>query len=130
MGDLAPDALKKRFDYAVMIHGDGQYAPEEIPNFISKFNDESLDAVFGSRMISYKSALKGGMPFYKYLGNKILTFFRWMIKHIWIRGGGHAERGAHLINHNYTLLRPLFLRTWRPIYKKNQEDTPSPRKAP
>ena len=51
-------AIDNEFNYAIMVHGDGQYAPEEIPNFILKFDDESLDAVFGSRMISYKSALK------------------------------------------------------------------------
>ena len=55
-----------------MLHGDGQYAPEELPNFIEKFK-ENYDAVFGSRMKSYKSALKGGMPFYKFLGNIGLT---------------------------------------------------------
>ncbi len=72
-------AIDNKFDYAIMIHGDGQYAPEELPNFISKFNDESLDAVFGSRMMSYKSALRGGMPFYKFLGNILLTFVQNLI---------------------------------------------------
>ena len=72
-------AIDNEYDYAIMVHGDGQYAPEEIPNFISKFNDESLDAVFGSRMMSYKSALKGGMPFYKFLGNIFLTFIQNLI---------------------------------------------------
>ena len=62
-----------------MLHGDGQYAPEVLPDFIEKFQDESLDAVFGSRMISYKSALKGGMPFYKFLGNICLTFIQNLI---------------------------------------------------
>ena len=72
-------AIDNEFNYAIMVHGDGQYAPEEIPNFILKFDDESLDAVFGSRMISYKSALRGGMPVYKFLGNIFLTFVQNLI---------------------------------------------------
>ena len=63
-----------------MIHGDGQYAPEELPNFIKQYeDDDSLDAVFGSRMISYKNAIKGGMPIYKFLGNIFLTFIQNLI---------------------------------------------------
>ena len=68
-------AIKNKFDHLIMLHGDGQYAPEELPNFIEKFN-ENYDAVFGSRMKSYKSALRGGMPFYKFLGNISLTFIQ------------------------------------------------------
>ena len=68
-------AIKNEFDNLIMLHGDGQYAPEELPNFIKKF-DQNYDAVFGSRMKSYKSALKGGMPFYKFLGNIALTFIQ------------------------------------------------------
>jgi len=67
-------SIKNSYDYLIMLHGDGQYAPEELPRFIEKFEDQNIDAVFGSRMKSYKSALKGGMPFYKFLGNIGLTF--------------------------------------------------------
>ena len=69
-------AIDNSFEYAIMLHGDGQYTPEVLPDFIEKFQDESLDAVFGSRMMSYKSALKGGMPIYKFLGNIGLTFIQ------------------------------------------------------
>ena len=72
-------AIDNSFEYAIMLHGDGQYTPEVLPDFIEKFQDESLDAVFGSRMMSYKSALKGGMPFYKFLGNIGLTFIQNLI---------------------------------------------------
>lgn len=71
-------SIKNNFDFLIMLHGDGQYAPEELPNFIEKFT-ENYDAVFGSRMKSYKSALKGGMPFYKFLGNIGLTFIQNLI---------------------------------------------------
>ena len=69
-------AIKYNFDNLNLLHGDGQYAPEELPNFIERFNDGKFDAIFGSRMKSYKSALKGGMPFYKFLGNIGLTFIQ------------------------------------------------------
>ena len=72
-------SIKNSYDYLIMLHGDGQYAPEELPRFIENFKDESNDAVFGSRMKSYRSALKGGMPFYKFLGNIGLTFIQNLI---------------------------------------------------
>ena len=72
-------SIKKRFDFAIMLHGDGQYRPESLPQFINAYKDKSNDAVFGSRMISYTSALKGGMPFYKFLGNIFLTFVQNLI---------------------------------------------------
>jgi 2-polyprenyl-3-methyl-5-hydroxy-6-metoxy-1,4-benzoquinol methylase len=55
------------------MHGDGQYAPEKIPQVLLAF-DPATDAVFASRMLDKKQALHGGMPFYKWIGNQILTF--------------------------------------------------------
>lgn len=72
-------AIKKKFDFVIMLHGDGQYRPESLPQIIKAYNNEKNDAVFGSRMMSYKSALKGGMPFYKFLGNIFLTFVQNLI---------------------------------------------------
>ena len=73
-------AIENNFELIIMVHGDGQYAPEEIPNFIKKeYDDKNLDAVFGSRMLNYKSALKGGMPLYKFFGNIGLTFIQNLI---------------------------------------------------
>ena len=69
-------AIKNNFDYVALIHGDGQYAPEYLDNLLSPFLNDSADAVFGSRMLNSKDALKGGMPYYKYYGNKILTKFQ------------------------------------------------------
>jgi glycosyltransferase involved in cell wall biosynthesis len=66
-------AIEEGFDYVAMIHGDGQYAPEELPKLVAPLRSGKADAVFGSRMMSRFGALKGGMPFYKFLGNKILT---------------------------------------------------------
>ena len=56
-----------------MLYSDQQYAPEMIPTLIKPLVDGEADAVFGSRMMDPKGALKGGMPKYKFLGNKILT---------------------------------------------------------
>ena len=66
-------ALKKKFDYALMIHGDDQYDAKYIPNMVKKLKDPNINAVTGSRMIKKSEAIKGGMPFYKFIGNVVLT---------------------------------------------------------
>ena len=66
-------AIENDFDIVALIHGDGQYAPEELPSLLKPLIEESADAVFGSRMLKKRAALKGGMPTYKYYGNKILS---------------------------------------------------------
>ena len=67
--------IDKGYDIAVLLHGDGQYAPEALPELLKPLEEGTADAVFGSRMMTPGAALKGGMPFYKYIGNKILTAF-------------------------------------------------------
>lgn len=66
-------AIKKKFDYAVMIHGDNQYDANYIPKLYKTLSKYNLDAVTGSRMKNFKSALNGKMPLYKFIGNYILT---------------------------------------------------------
>ncbi|MEC7621937.1 MAG: glycosyltransferase [Candidatus Neomarinimicrobiota bacterium] len=66
-------AIMKNFDIVVLLHGDGQYAPEYIPQLIEPIINGESDVVFGSRMIHKRNALKGGMPLYKFIGNQILT---------------------------------------------------------
>lgn len=66
-------ALKQGYDIVILLHGDGQYPPEHLPDIVAEYGDKSLGAVFGSRMIHRTDALKGGMPLYKWLGNQILT---------------------------------------------------------
>ena len=70
-------ALKNKFDYAIMIHGDGQYSPIYITDILKKFKkNKDLGAVTGSRILKgYKEATRGGMPFYKLIGNILLTKF-------------------------------------------------------
>jgi glycosyltransferase involved in cell wall biosynthesis len=66
-------AISEGFDVVAMLHGDGQYAPEELPRLMEPLRLDQADAVFGSRMIDRFAALRGGMPLYKFVGNKILT---------------------------------------------------------
>jgi glycosyltransferase involved in cell wall biosynthesis len=66
-------AIARGFDFVAMVHGDGQYAPEELPRLLEPLRTGVADAVFGSRMMERFGALKGGMPLYKYVGNKVLT---------------------------------------------------------
>jgi len=66
--------IDKGYDVVVMLHGDAQYAPEKIHDLIKPFyakNTSSIGMIFGSRMRGHP--LKGGMPLYKYLGNRFLT---------------------------------------------------------
>lgn len=67
-------AIEKQYDIVVLLHGDGQYAPEYLPRVIAAFREDP-DAVFASRMIHKKMALRGGMPAYKWAGNQLLTRF-------------------------------------------------------
>ena len=62
-------AIRNGFDVACLIHGDGQYAPEELPRLARPIADGNADVVFGSRMMEGFRALKGGMPLYKFVGN-------------------------------------------------------------
>ena len=65
--------IRRGFDVLVLLHGDGQYAPEVLPRILNPFSDLDTAAVFGSRMMSRGAARRGGMPLYKRLGNRILT---------------------------------------------------------
>jgi len=67
-------AIARGFDFVALLHGDGQYAPEELPKLVAPVRDARADAVLGSRMMERFGALKGGMPLYKFVGNKILTW--------------------------------------------------------
>lgn len=66
-------AVNNGFDFVVLLHGDGQYAPEYLVKMVEPLESGEYQAVFGSRMINKRNALKGGMPLYKFLGNIILT---------------------------------------------------------
>lgn len=66
-------AIREGFDFVAMVHGDGQYAPEELPRLLQPLSDGAAEAVFGSRMMTAFGAVRGGMPLYKFVGNRILS---------------------------------------------------------
>ena len=67
-------AIDRGFDIVALVHGDGQYAPEALPALLEPLIKGEAEMVFGSRMATSTSALKGGMPIYKFLGNRVLTY--------------------------------------------------------
>ena len=67
-------AIERGLDIVVLLHGDGQYAPEVMQELLTPLETGQADMVMGSRMLIPGAALKGNMPLYKYLGNKILTW--------------------------------------------------------
>ena len=68
-------AIQHGLDVVVLLHGDGQYAPECLPDMVAPFRTSDCAAVFGSRMMEKGAARRGGMPLYKRVGNRILTTF-------------------------------------------------------
>lgn len=69
------EALNAGADIAVMVHPDHQYDPSNIPQMVLPIIMGEADAVFGSRMMIPRQALKGGMPLWKYAANIFLTRF-------------------------------------------------------
>lgn len=68
-------AIERGHDHVILLHGDGQYNPAHLSDLVEPLLRGSADAVFGSRMMIPGAARKGGMPAYKWLGNKVLTHF-------------------------------------------------------
>lgn len=67
------EALKHGADIIVMLHPDYQYSPRLVTAMASMIVSGHYDIVLGSRILG-GNALKGGMPLYKYIANRILTF--------------------------------------------------------
>lgn len=66
-------ALALGADIVIMLHPDYQYTPLLIPSMVNIIGDDLYPVVLGSRILG-KGALKGGMPLYKYIANRFLTF--------------------------------------------------------
>jgi len=66
-------ALELGGDIVIMLHPDYQYTPQLLMAMISIIGNGVYPVVFGSRILG-KGALKGGMPLYKYIANRFLTF--------------------------------------------------------
>lgn len=68
------EALKRNADIIVMVHPDYQYTPKLLTAMVSMIAFDVYDVVLGSRIVG-GGALKGGMPVYKYIANRVLTAF-------------------------------------------------------
>jgi glycosyltransferase involved in cell wall biosynthesis len=62
-------------DIIIMLHPDYQYTPKLILAMVSVIGNDLYKVVFASRILG-KGALKGGMPLYKYIANRMLTLFQ------------------------------------------------------
>jgi glycosyltransferase involved in cell wall biosynthesis len=66
------EALRDGADIVIMLHPDYQYDPRKIPEMVAPILNGTADIVLGSRFID-GGALKGGMPYYKFIANRFLT---------------------------------------------------------
>jgi len=66
-------ALELDGDIVIMLHPDYQYTPKLIPSLVNLIAEGLYPVALGSRILG-NGALKGGMPWYKYVANRILTF--------------------------------------------------------
>ena len=62
-------------DIIIMLHPDYQYTPKLLYSMASVIANDLYPVVFGSRILGM-GALKGGMPWYKYIANRLLTLFQ------------------------------------------------------
>jgi len=69
------EALKRGADVVVMLHPDYQYTPKLLVTMASAIAVGQYDVMLGSRVLC-QSAIKGGMPIYKYVANRLLTLFQ------------------------------------------------------
>jgi glycosyltransferase involved in cell wall biosynthesis len=67
-------ALEHGADIVVMIHPDYQYDARALPAMVTFMQLGTCDVVLGSRIRTRREALQGGMPLWKYLANRFLTF--------------------------------------------------------
>ena len=66
-------ALEEGADIVVLLHADHQYAPERVPELIAPLQEGRADFTFGSRFADGGRPMDGGMPLYRYLGNRFTT---------------------------------------------------------
>jgi glycosyltransferase involved in cell wall biosynthesis len=71
-------ALETKADIVIMLHPDYQYTPRLISAMAYLLESKEFDVVLGSRILGGK-AIKGGMPIYKYVSNRILTLLQNLI---------------------------------------------------
>lgn len=67
------EALRDGADIVVMLHPDGQYDPQIIPDVVTALKESDADMILASRFLKEGGPLKGGMPKYKYVANRFLS---------------------------------------------------------
>jgi glycosyltransferase involved in cell wall biosynthesis len=67
------EALRAGADIIVMVHPDYQYDPTLLPQLVAPLAENRADVVLGSRLMG-RSPLSQGMPWWKYIANRVLTF--------------------------------------------------------
>src|SRR5687767_2698169 len=73
-------ALEQGADIVIMVHPDYQYTPLLIPAMASMIGNELYHCVLGSRILGGR-AVKNGMPWWKYVSNRVLTLFSNIMMH-------------------------------------------------
>ncbi len=66
-------AIRQGYDYVVLLHGDGQYAPEYLPQIVNALGRGRARRAHRLADDQPPGALRGGMPLYKWVGNQVLT---------------------------------------------------------
>lgn len=66
-------ALEEGADIVVLLHPDYQYAPHRVPALVEPIGQGRADFTFGSRFAGGGRPMRGGMPLYRYLGNRFTT---------------------------------------------------------
>ena len=104
-------ALEIGSDIVVMLHPDYQYTPLLLQSMIYLIANGVYEVVFASRILG-KGALKGGMPIYKYIANRGLTFFQNLLmgnKLAEYHTGYRAYSGKVLRSVNFNMLSDNFI---------------------
>jgi len=100
------EALQRDADAVVMLHPDGQYEPDLIPQLVEPILRGQADLVLGSRLVGPGLARAGGMPAYKLAANRALT---WIEKALLATSLSEAHTGYRAYSRNLLLQIP-FLR--------------------
>ena len=67
------EALARGADVVVMVHPDYQYDPRLVPYFVGYLANDVCDVMLGSRVRSRRETIESGMPWWKYVANRVLT---------------------------------------------------------
>lgn len=95
-------ALRNGADIVVLLHPDYQYDPKMLINLVQPLIDDKTDFTFGSRFAKGGNPLRGGMPLYRYIGNKLTTFIENLLL-----GTNFSEFHSGLKAYNKRLLQAL-----------------------